>query len=287
MSSEDVSSACVNVEDEDIENFLENAVKIARNGGQLIKGAFTLEKKVETKSSAIDLVTETDEHVEKMIIGFLREKFPDHRFIGEESVAAGQKSELTNAPTWIIDPVDGTTNFVHSFPFVAVCIGLAINKELVAGVVYNAILDEVFTAIKGKGAYCNDSPINCSGQEDIKQALVMTEIGSSMNAEHLATKLKNIQDVLRAGVHGMRSLGSAALNMCHVARGDSDCYFEYGIHCWDMAAASVILEEAGGFCADPKGGPLDIMSRRIICGSSKKLVDTISQHLTHIDYERD
>lgn len=283
----DEATAVAKYEDEDVENFLETAVEVARNAGQVVKAAFALEKRVETKSSAADLVTETDQNVEKMIIGTLREKFPDHCFIGEESVAAGQKIELTDAPTWIIDPVDGTTNFVHSFPFVAVCIGLAINKNLVAGVVYNAILDEMFTSIKGKGAYCNDAQINCSGQEDIKQSLVMTEIGSSRKVEHITAKLKNIEDILRTGVHGMRSLGSAALNMCHVARGDSDLYVEYGIHCWDMAAAAVILEEAGGYCADPRGGPLDIMSRQIICGSSVKLVETVSKLLTHIEYERD
>ncbi|XP_041454412.1 inositol monophosphatase 1-like [Lytechinus variegatus] len=283
----DASPDLVKFDDEDVMNFLEAAVDVARLAGQKIKEAYLLEKRVEIKSSAADLVTETDQLVEKKIIGTLQEKFPDHCFIGEESVAAGQKIELTDAPTWIIDPVDGTTNFVHSFPFVAVCIGLAINKNLVAGVVYNAILDEMFTAIRGKGAYCNDAQIHCSGQEDIKQSLVMTEIGSSRKQEHIDAKLKNIEAIVKNGVHGVRSLGSAALNMCHVARGDSDLYVEYGIHCWDMAASAVILEEAGGVCADPKGGPLDIMSRQIICGSSQKLVDTVSQLLTHIDFERD
>ncbi|XP_070573926.1 inositol monophosphatase 1-like [Ptychodera flava] len=132
---------------------------------QVIREAYKLEKRVLTKSSAADLVTETDQRVEKMIISKLKDRFPAHSFIGEESVAAGQHCELTDNPTWIIDPIDGTTNIVHRFPFVAVCIGLVVNKKAQIGIVYNAIQDEMFTARLGQGSVCNGERIQVSGQE--------------------------------------------------------------------------------------------------------------------------
>ncbi|XP_038069335.1 inositol monophosphatase 1-like [Patiria miniata] len=269
------------------QEYLCAAVEIAKKAGEEIRATFQSKKTVEMKSSPADLVTETDQKVEQLIISFLRSKFPDHCFIGEETTAAGVHCELTDNPTWIIDPVDGTTNFVHSFQFVAVSIGLSVSKENVVGVVYNPILDELFTAIKGQGAYCNGKPISCSKQQDISQCLALVEIGSSRVSAHLQTKLQNISSILQQGVHGVRSLGSAALNICQVARGGGDVYVEHGIHCWDMAAGDIILREAGGVTIDPKGGPLDLMSRCLIAASSPQLALSVSACLTHIDYQRD
>lgn len=118
-----------------------------------------------TKTSNTDLVTETDQAVEKLLIEGLSKAFPSHKFIGEESAAAGQKYTLTDAPTWIIDPIDGTTNFVHRIPLVAICLGLTINKEPVIGIVYNPITNEIFSAIKGRGAFKNGFPIHVSNSE--------------------------------------------------------------------------------------------------------------------------
>ncbi|XP_071785527.1 inositol monophosphatase 1-like [Asterias amurensis] len=269
------------------QEYLSAAVEIARKAGEEIRTTFQLKKTIEIKSSPVDLVTETDQKVEKLIISFLQNKFPDHSFIGEESTAAGSHCELTDNPTWIIDPVDGTTNFVHCFPFVAVSIGLSINKENTVGVIYNPILDEMFTAIKGGGAFCNDKPISCSKQEDVCKCLAIAEVGSSRDKAHVKTKLGNIAAVIDRGAHGLRSLGSAALNMCQVARGGGDVYFEHGIHCWDMAAGAVIVTEAGGTVIDPKGGPLDLMKRNVIAASSPQLAETISSCLTHIEFPRD
>ncbi|KAL3984427.1 NADH dehydrogenase (ubiquinone) 1 alpha subcomplex subunit 2 [Sarotherodon galilaeus] len=212
------------------------------------------------KSSAVDLVTETDQKVEQLIISSIREKYPTHSFIGEESVAAGAPSALSDNPTWIIDPIDGTTNFVHRFPFVSVSIGFTVKKEIEFGIVYSCIEDKMYTARKGKGAFCNGVPIKVSGQEDISKSLVLTEMGFKKDAEQFQTMMANIRNILSIPVHGIRSPGSAAVNMCLVACGSADAYYHMGIHCWDMAGGAAVVREAGGVIMDisvpmPKNKP--------------------------------
>ncbi|GIY81533.1 inositol monophosphatase 1 [Caerostris darwini] len=266
----------------DLDECYNVAVKLAKSAGEIIRKAIDKEKSIEIKTSNVDLVTETDKKVEDLLKKGFLESFPDHCFIGEESPGCN----LTDSSTWIIDPVDGTMNFVHRYPYNAVSIGFAVKKEIVLGVVYNAILDKMYTGIKGKGAYCNDKKLHVSGIQELSRALVLSEVGSdrsSKNLEQIFTNIKTIVDK----AHGLRMMGSAALNMCAVAAGEADVYFEYTIHCWDMAAGKIIVEEAGGMCIDPEGGDLDIMSRRVLCGSSKELVETLTKELKHLQFPRD
>ncbi|XP_071812764.1 inositol monophosphatase 1-like [Apostichopus japonicus] len=272
--------------DYNIEEFIKTAEELAREAGVLVRDAYKKDKAVESKSCAVDLVTETDTKVEELLISRLRKKYPTHKFIGEESTVSGEPCLWTDDPTWIIDPVDGTMNFVHSFPFVGICIGLSIKKEIVGGVVYNPIYDEMFQAIKGKGAFCNNKPIKVSSQNDLKLSLFITEVGFN-SQEMLDVKVANYKSLLEAGIRGFRSLGSAALNMCHIARGSAELYYEYGIHCWDMAAASIIVTEAGGVVMDTTGGPLDIMNRRCVAASSGSLVKEFTKHVKHLQLQRD
>ncbi|PNJ54286.1 IMPA1 isoform 11, partial [Pongo abelii] len=144
---------------------MDYAVTLARQAGEVVCEAIKNEMNVMLKSSPVDLVTATDQKVEKMLISSIKEKYPSHSFIGEESVAAGEKSILTDNPTWIIDPIDGTTNFVHRFPFVAVSIGFAVNKKIEFGVVYSCVEGKMYTARKGKGAFCNGQKLQVSQQE--------------------------------------------------------------------------------------------------------------------------
>ncbi|OQR75972.1 inositol monophosphatase 1-like, partial [Tropilaelaps mercedesae] len=139
------------------DDFFITALELVKEAGLMVRNAIKEEKKVETKAGFADLVTETDKSVEKLLIGKLSAKYPYHEFIGEESTADCGKHHFTNAPTWIIDPVDGTTNFVHTFPMVAISVALAINKEVIIGIVYNPIIDLLYTARKGKGAFVNQS----------------------------------------------------------------------------------------------------------------------------------
>ncbi|XP_078607873.1 inositol monophosphatase 1-like [Branchiostoma floridae x Branchiostoma japonicum] len=265
------------------------AVAVARKAGEEIKVAFSSEKRIQTKSISTDLVTETDKKVENMIISTLKEKFPSHSFIGEESAAAGEKVELSDNPTWIIDPVDGTTNFVHGFPFVAVSIGLSVQKEVVVGVVYNAILDQMFTGQLGKGAFMNGKPIHVSGQEDLSQALFIAEFGYRRDKQEMDMVFSNLESFLneRNSAHGCRLLGSAALAMCQVAIGGGDMFYHFGTHVWDVAAGALIIREAGGVVWDTTGGPFDMMSRRVLCASSEKLARTIAEGLTQMELPRD
>lgn len=142
----------------DLEQYYSVIVDLVKECGVIVKNAYCREKNITLKSSAADLVTETDQKVEEIIISSLKKRYPDHRFIGEESTAGGEKCVLTDSPTWIIDPIDGTTNFVHTFPFCAICVALYINKEAEIGIVYNPVLDQFYSARKGQGAFCNGNP---------------------------------------------------------------------------------------------------------------------------------
>ncbi|XP_058995500.1 inositol monophosphatase 2 isoform X3 [Mustela nigripes] len=148
------------------EECFEAAVQLALRAGQIIKKALSEEKRVSTKTSAADLVTETDHLVEDLIISELQKKFPSHRFIAEESAAAGAKCVLTPSPTWIVDPIDGTCNFVHRFPTVAVSIGFAVDQELEFGVIYHCTEERLYTGQRGRGAFCNGQRLQVSGETD-------------------------------------------------------------------------------------------------------------------------
>ncbi|XP_060920324.1 inositol monophosphatase 1-like [Labrus mixtus] len=262
-------------------------VEVTKEAGKMIHEALQKDIAVMHKSSAVDLVTETDQKVEQLIISSIKEKYPTHSFIGEESVAAGAPSILTDSPTWIIDPIDGTTNFVHRFPFVSVSIGFTVKKEIEFGIVYSCIEDKMYTARKGKGAFCNGVPIKVSGQEDISQSLVLTEMGFKKNPEHFKTMMANMKTIISLPVHGIRSPGSAAVNMCLVACGSADAYYHMGIHCWDMAGGAAVVTEAGGVIMDISGGPFDLMSRRLIVASSRVIAERIAKEITEFDVGRD
>ncbi|XP_005689336.1 PREDICTED: inositol monophosphatase 1 isoform X1 [Capra hircus] len=266
---------------------MDYAVTLAGQAGEVVREALKNEMNIMVKSSPADLVTATDQKVEKMLISSIKEKYPSHSFIGEESVAAGEKSILTDNPTWIIDPIDGTTNFVHGFPFVAVSIGFVVNKKMEFGIVYSCLEDKMYTGRKGKGAFCNGQKLQVSRQEDVTKSLLVTELGSSRTPETVRIILSNMERLLCLPIHGIRGVGTAALNMCLVAAGAADAYYEMGIHCWDVAGAGIIVTEAGGVLLDVTGGPFDLMSRRVIASSSKTLAERIAKEIQIIPLQRD
>uniref|UniRef100_A0A8C2X9M4 Inositol-1-monophosphatase n=1 Tax=Cyclopterus lumpus TaxID=8103 RepID=A0A8C2X9M4_CYCLU len=271
------------------QNAYDYAVQVARAAGAVIRKAGEDEIKVQTKSCAVDLVTQTDERVEKIIIGSLKEEFGDgtHCFIGEESVAQGKPCILTDKPTWIIDPVDGTTNFVHGFPFVAVSIAFAVNKELEFGVVYSCLEDKMYKARKGKGAFCDDEQIQVSDVKDINKSIIISEHGTDRSIEKVTKIFSTMQKILRIPVHGLRGSGTAATNMCLVASGASEAFFEIGIHCWDIAAGVVIVREAGGIILDVDGGPFELMSRRMMSANNDVIAQRIIKEIEIFDVVRD
>ncbi|CAN86622.3 Inositol monophosphatase ttx-7 [Caenorhabditis elegans] len=267
--------------------FVDYAIELVKKAGTLVRTAFdSPESKVDTKSSNTDLVTETDQAVEKLLIEGLSERFKGHRFIGEESVAGGAKIEWTDAPTWIIDPIDGTTNFVHRIPMIAICVGLAIKKQIRAGIVYNPITNELYLAQLGKGAFKNGFPIRASKNQFIAESVLILQLGSIRSPVMQKSFVDSYKTVMfDKQCHGHRSFGSAAINMVMVAQGSCDGYVEYGIHAWDVAAPSIIVTEAGGVVTDPTGSPFDVMSRKVLCAGTAELGRDLSACLTHVDFE--
>ncbi|KAL7373626.1 hypothetical protein ABVT39_010965 [Epinephelus coioides] len=270
------------------QNAYDFAVQVARAAGAVIRKAADDEIKVSTKSTTVDLVTQTDERVEKIIIGSLKEEFGDaHCFIGEESVAKGEPCILTDKPTWIIDPVDGTTNFVHGFPFVAVSIAFAVKKKLEFGVIYSCLEDKMYKARKGQGAFCDDEPIQVSDVKDIHKSIIISEHGTDRSKEKVTKIFNTMQKILCIPVHGLRGSGTAATNMCLVAIGAVEAFFEIGIHCWDIAAGAVIVKEAGGILLDVDGGEFDLMSRRMVSANNEIIAKRIIKEIEIFPAERD
>lgn len=277
------------VTDRTVREWEEFAISMAMEAGQVMLSATSkgVNRETESKASVADLVTEADKGIEKLLFSRILHKYPHHRTIGEETTAAAaaesasasdKKSEWTNAVTWIIDPIDGTMNFVHTFPLSCVSIGVTHNKHIVLGVVYNPWLDQLFTARRGNGAYLNGKPIHVSGCKDMSQALVIAELGGDRDEAKKDAVCRNVQAIMWK-CHGLRSLGSAAMNTCSIACGSADAYFEFGLHAWDMCASALILEEAGGVACDTEGGPLNLLNRRFIAASSVELANQLSKLL--------
>lgn len=261
------------------------ALQIVKKGGEIIKDAFYREKKVSEKSSPTDLVTETDQEVEKVLIRSLADKFPEYRFIGEESTAGGEKCELTDSPTWVIDPIDGTTNFVHSNPNICTILAYLVNKEPEFSIVYNPILDQLWTARKGQGAYYNGKQIHVSSCSSLKTAVLIQEVGSA-TPERVGMLTKNAQTFIPL-VRSIRAYGSAGINLAYLAMGSVDAYFEMGFHIWDYAGPSLIVREAGGVTKDVTGNQICYLSRNIAAAASQGVLDEILPKITTIQMEKD
>lgn len=271
---------------DEVQEFFKTGLAVAKEAGERVKTDFYRNKKIEMKENFADLVTETDKAVEDLIMSKLGQKYPSHKFIGEETVSAGGHCELTDDPTWIIDPIDGTTNFVHGIPHTCISIGLAVNKEVVAGIVHCPILSETYTAIKGQGSFCNEEKLSVSTLHELEKGVVILEGGTSRVPGVLDTKIQNVKSIIENS-RGIRAYGSAAINMCYVARGSHDAYMEHGIHVWDIAAGKLIVEEAGGVVCDPSGESLDLLNRRVLAACNKDIATQLSKVVTNITLERD
>nr|XP_018901317.1 PREDICTED: inositol monophosphatase 1 [Bemisia tabaci] len=262
--------------DSELDAYFDLAVKITKTGGQLIRDRIWKTKSVKTKASESDLVTETDHEIEALFIDDITKAYPNHKFIGEETTASGKEVTLTDDPTWIIDPVDGTLNFVHGYPNACISVALVVNKTLEIGIIYNPVCEMLFTARKGRGAFLNGAPIKVSKTKELSRSLITIEFGTKKSKEESDIVMQNI-NILRPLTQGIRCIGSAALNMAMVALGGSDAYFEYGIHAWDYAAGTLLIQEAGGVVIDPAGGPIDLFSCRMLCASTPTLAQEISK----------
>ncbi|KAJ3275790.1 Inositol monophosphatase 2 [Terramyces sp. JEL0728] len=276
----------------EITEYLELAIKIALQAKSIIA---LNNKQIETKENVTDLVTMTDKAVEDFIIAEIKKTYPSHLFIGEESL----RQEFTNQPTWIIDPIDGTTNFVHSFPYFCISIGLCINKEPVVGVVYNPLQNQLFYAGKNLGCFLADKFTKIGDGKrllntaplppSISQTLILTEYGASKQPEILQLKLDNIKRVIDTA-RGIRSVGSAAMSMALIAQGVADLYYEYGTHCWDICAGIVLVRESGGI-VNGINSEFGLMKRNLVCmrggNGDYSVLNEFNSLVVHIDYPSD
>lgn len=203
---------------------------------------------VGTKTTATDMVTEMDHAAEELIVRTLREARPDDAIVGEEGTAEGG----TSGVEWIVDPIDGTTNYLYGYPGFAVSLAAAVDGEVVAGVVADPMHDNLFAAAKGHGATVDGEPIAVSGQRDLHRALVAT--GFSYEPERRRKQAEVLVHVLPA-VRDIRRIGAAAVDLCNVACGRVDAFYERGLARWDYAAGGLIAAEAGATTGDLDGGP--------------------------------
>jgi myo-inositol-1(or 4)-monophosphatase len=259
------------MDDNILDKILEVAVKGAYAAGAIIRNRRGTSLNLDEKSGHMDLVTEVDKGCQDAIEREITTNFPSHFILGEESVDAGADASkaaiLANFEKewlWIIDPLDGTTNFVYSLPFSTVSIGVAYKSEVVVGVIYQPYLDEMFTCMKGRGVYLNKSPTPCSvdkGPTVLKKALIA--YGFHHRPEVQAVMMKSAPVVVRK-CRGGRNLGSAALNLAYVAAGRFSAFYELDLASWDLAAGTLMVAEAGGRVTDVRGAPYTILTRDIL-----------------------
>ncbi len=236
------------------------ALQAAQEATEIIMAAADQPHKVDHKGRT-NLVTETDRRAEERIITVIRDHFPQHTILAEESGQSTTASEYT----WIIDPLDGTTNFVHGYPSYAVSIGVWRQGQPEASVVVELPLNNVYTAVRGQGATCNDKPIHVSPMKDLSQALLVTGFGYEHNRLWHANMdlFKQLTDITQ----GVRRLGSAAVDLCHVASGKVDAFWELDLHPWDTAGGVLLVREAGGTVTTMSGSPYSIYRKQILASN--------------------
>ncbi len=241
--------------------YLDFAIELARAGGDVLKHYMTREKQVELKSRA-NLVTIADKESEALVIQMIKERYPNHAILAEESGASG-----SGEGKWIIDPLDGTTNFAHQYPFFCVSVAFEQRGEILCGAVYDPLRDEMFSGARGLGSFVNRQQLRVSDTEKLGSALVMTGFPYTVR-EKIRVAMSQFEAFIVES-QAVRRGGSAALDLCYVAIGRCDGFWEMGLHPWDTAAGQVILEEAGGRLTDFSGNPFSPYMKQIVATNGK------------------
>jgi len=242
------------------------AVKAARAAGAIINRASLDVDKVQVETKGVnDFVTEVDKHAEAVIIDTLLQAYPGHGILAEES--GSSRGARDSEYVWIIDPLDGTTNFIHGLPTYAVSIGLAFRNQMQQAVVYDPARNDLFYATKGRGAYLNDKRLRVSRRSRMADALIGTGF-PFRKGDDLGRYLHMMEAVMKVCA-GMRRPGAAALDLCYVAAGWYDGFFETGLSPWDVAAGSLLVTEAGGLIGNFTGEADFLHQREIVAGNPK------------------
>ena len=245
----------------DLDNLIKTAIEAAQLGGSILtdyaKKGFEIEKK-----SDINLLTEADLASEKAVVSAIKQAFPSHQILAEEK---GLHTTHTSPYKWIIDPLDGTTNFAHGFPMYNVSIGVECEGTIVVGVVLDPTRNELFVAQKGRGATLNNMPIHVSATPTLSEALLVTGFAYDIHTVEDNNLKEFCAFSLRA--RGMRRTGTAAIDLCYIACGRFDGFWEFKLNPWDTAAGKLIVEEAGGKVTNYKGDPYSIYGQDLIASN--------------------
>jgi len=240
------------------------AVEAAREAGKFLKYSVGKVRTIEVKAGdARNMVSEIDRGAEERIIQMIRSRYPSHAILAEESGHQKTGAETT----WIIDPLDGTTNFLHGVPVFSVTIGIERKGELVAGVIYDPNLDELFTVEKGAGAYLNGKRLKVSDTATMLESLIVTGFPYNIADNPDRTVERFVRVLLAAG--GLRRMGSAAIDLAYIAAGRFDGYWEVSLNPWDMAAGVLLIQEAGGTVSDFEGKGPDIYRRQVLATNGR------------------
>lgn len=253
------------------QKLLSTCEEAARAGGRVLLD-WRSRFKVREKGPA-DLVTEADLASQEAIRELIAARFPQHSFLGEETPGAMDIVRSNAAEwLWVVDPLDGTTNYVHGLPRYAVSIAVLHQGATVAGCVFDPIAQECYTAFRGSGARLNGRSLQPSGETDLAKSLVAVSLGAKIDRES-----PEIADFFRVVTHcqAFRRMGSAALNLCFVAAGTLDAYWSTSTKIWDIAAGALIVEEAGAVIQSNRGGPLDLRQAHFVAAATRPLADEI------------
>ena len=237
---------------------LDFALETAKQAGSIIMQHFGKISSVDRKSTDIDLLTIADTESEAYILDRIKTTYPQHHIIAEESNLTKGNSDYR----WVIDPLDGTTNFVHNLPIFAVSMGLQYKEETILGVVYNPAANKCFWAEKNGGAYLNEKSIHITSTNTLNNSLLVT--GFPYIHDDLFEKCFDLFKELYGKTQGVRRLGAAALDFCFVAMGRFEGFWEFGLSPWDVCAGALILTEAGGKVSDWDGSPMPFSGNRIL-----------------------
>ncbi|KAF1336363.1 Inositol monophosphatase, partial [Globisporangium splendens] len=256
------------VAQDNVDAMLEVAIAAARLAGAHMRAHVSSSRVEKTKSNKDDLVTVVDKQCQDLVFQTIEETFPSHEFLGEESVDAGSEAsaqalkELVNKEwLWIVDPIDGTTNFVHHRPASVVSVACAHKGEVVVGVIYDPYRDEMFTAQKGKGAQCNGQPAHVSTEETFSESLIGFGIGTK---DSVRLPMLACAHEFSAKCRGLRLQGASALELAWTCVGRQTGFYELDLNSWDIAAGTLLVKEAGGQVSDSEGKPFSLSTRNVV-----------------------
>ncbi|KRF84685.1 inositol monophosphatase ttx-7 [Drosophila virilis] len=266
------------ISDAKIKEYYDVALDLVIKCGPIFREGYNkTNKEVMVKAAFFDLVTVYDRQIEEKLTEGLLKAFPESLFIGEEALAGTkQLPELTDAPTWIIDPIDGTTNYIHRLPHCGISVALVIDKQLLVGIIYNPAANELYSTWRGHGAFLNGEPIKVSSAATMSSAVVGHEI-TLVNVAPLRDRCLKRAYKLGSVAAGTRCLASAALSLAYVAKGTLDAYHVDYLKPWDVAAGVLLVREAGGVVHNTNGSVFNLMKPNLVAAGTEPLAQEIIQ----------